>query len=152
LVLLATRFSSYLGYKTVIRICAVLFTLMPLVLNFKFNFVTLAVFFVFFPITCFSLSAIPIINCLWSQFPKDLNKVSGAAILFFSLGMITWNIIFFKVVNPDNLKADIDEENQAYFSNEITDRLLTATNVIFVIAGSLYIGGSFLIQKKIEVK
>ena len=125
---------------------------MPLVLNFKFNFVTLAVFFVFFPITCFSLSAIPIINCLWSQFPKDLNKVSGAAILFFSLGMITWNIIFFKVVNPDNLKADIDEENQAYFSNEITDRLLTATNVIFVIAGSLYIGGSFLIQKKIEVK
>jgi len=66
--------------------------------------------------------------------------------------MITWNIIFFKVVNPDNLKADIDEENQAYFGNEITDRLLTATNVIFVIAGSLYIGGSFLIQKKIEVK
>ena len=75
MVLLATRFSYYIGYKTVIRICALLFTFMPLVLNIKFNFITLAVCFLFFPMMCFSLSAIPIINCLWSQFPKDLNKL-----------------------------------------------------------------------------
>jgi hypothetical protein len=151
-VLLATRFSYFLGYKTVIRVSAVLFTVMPLMLNFKFNFYTLAVCFLFFPMMCFSLSAIPIINCLWSQFPKDLNKVSGAAILFFSLGMVTWNIIFFRIVNPNNLKADIDSQNQAYFGNEITDNLLEATNVIFLIAGCLYIPGSFLIQKKIDGK
>jgi hypothetical protein len=105
LVLLATRFTSCLGYKTIIRGCAFIFALAPLVLNLKFNLFTLALFFLFLPMMCFSLSAIPIINCLWSQFPKDLNKVSGAAILFFSIGMITWNIIFFKIVNPSNIKA-----------------------------------------------
>ena len=115
LVLLAMKFSRYFGYKTLIRICAVLFTVVPLLLNIKFNMVTMAIFFLFIPMMCFSLSAIPIINCLWSQFPKDLNKVSGAAILFFSLGMITWNIIFFKVVNPNNLEAEIDDQDQPYF-------------------------------------
>ena len=105
LVLLATRFSRFFGYKTMIRACAILFMVGPLILNLKFNMITMAIFFLFIPMMCFSLSAIPIINCLWSQFPKDLNKVSGAAILFFSIGMITWNIVFFKIVNPDNLEA-----------------------------------------------
>ena len=147
-VLLATRFSRYFGYKSMIKICAVLFTLCPLILNLKFNMVTMAIFFLFVPMMCFSLSAIPIINCLWSQFPKDLNKVSGAAILFFSIGMITWNIVFFKIVNPNNLKAEIDKDDQPYFGKEITDNLMKAVNTIITIAGVLYIGGSFLITKK----
>ena len=108
-VLIATKFSSFMGYKTVIR---------------------------------------PILNCLWSQFPKDLNKVSGSAVLFFSLGMIAWNIIFFQIVNPDNKPAVIDQFNQAYFTKDISDRVIRATNCIFTIAGAFYIGGSYLITKK----
>ena len=115
-VLIAARFSKYLGYKLVIRCCALLFWISPLVLNIKLNLFTLAFFFLLVPMTCFALSSIPILNCLWSQFPKDLNKVSGSAILFFSLGMITWNIIFFVIVNPDNKPAEMDEFKQAYFS------------------------------------
>ncbi len=50
------------------------------------------------------------------MFPKDLNKVSGFAILFFSLGMIVWNLVFLQIVNPDNQPAVIDEQKQAYFT------------------------------------
>ena len=107
-VLIATKFSSFMGYKTVIRWCAVIFSLSPLVINFKLNLFTLAFFFLLVPMSCFALSSIPILNCLWSQFPKDLNNVSGSAVLFFSLGMIAWNIIFFQIVNPDNKPAVID--------------------------------------------
>jgi len=107
-VLIATKFSSYMGYKAVIRWCAVIFSLSPLIINIKLNLFTLAFFFLLVPMSCFALSSIPILNCLWSQFPKDLNKVSGSAVLFFSLGMITWNIIFFQIVNPENKPAVID--------------------------------------------
>lgn len=98
--------------------------------------------------SCFALSSIPILNCLWSQFPKDLNKVSGSAILFFSLGMITWNILFFVIVNPDNKPAEIDEHSQAFFTKEISDRVIIATNWIFGIAGSFFVAGSYLIEKR----
>jgi hypothetical protein len=107
-ILIATKFSSYMGYKSVIKWCAIFFSLSPLVINIKLNLFTLALFFLLIPMSCFALSSIPILNCLWSQFPKDLNKVSGSAVLFFSLGMILWNIIFFQIVNPDNKPAEID--------------------------------------------
>jgi hypothetical protein len=66
LVLLATRFSAYFGYKTIIRLCAFIFTIAPLALNISLNFYTLGIFFLFIPMLCFGISSIPIINCLWS--------------------------------------------------------------------------------------
>lgn len=66
LVLLATRFSAYIGYKRIIRACAIIFTISPFVLNLSLNFYTLGIFFLFLPMLCFAVSAIPIINCLWS--------------------------------------------------------------------------------------
>lgn len=66
LVLLATKFASFIGYQRIIRLCAFLFTFVPLLLNFGLNFITLGLFFLFVPMMCFAISAIPIINCLWS--------------------------------------------------------------------------------------
>lgn len=100
LVLLATRFSKLFGYKRVIRVSALIFCLTPFLINVWMNLFTLGLFYLFIPVTCFAFSSIPILNCLWSQFPKDLNKVSGSAVLFFALGMIVWNVIFMKVTNP----------------------------------------------------
>jgi hypothetical protein len=66
------------------------------------NLLTLGFCFLLIPITSFAISSIPILNCLWSQFPKDLNKVSGFAVLFFAVGMILWNLIFMSISNPNN--------------------------------------------------
>jgi len=116
-VLLANRLSRFIGYKNLISGCAIIFSITPLVINIKMNLVILAVCYLLVPICCFSISSIPILNCLWSQFPQHLNKVSGAAVLFFSLGMITWNLIFMAICNPKNLSARIDANNQPFFSN-----------------------------------
>jgi hypothetical protein len=116
-VLLASRLSRFIGYKNLISGCAIIFSITPLVINIKMNLVILAVCYLLVPICCFSISSIPILNCLWSQFPQHLNKVSGAAVLFFSLGMITWNLIFMAICNPKNLSARIDANNQPFFSN-----------------------------------
>jgi len=101
-VLIATTVSKIFGYQKIIRICAVVYTFAPLLLNFKFNLFTLGMFWLLIPVSCFALSSIPILNCLWSQFPKDLNKVSGLAVLFFAVGMIVWNLIFMAICNPNN--------------------------------------------------
>ncbi len=107
-VLLSTRLTVKFGYKRIIRTCALIFAFSPFLINLGLNEVTLGLFYLFIPITCFAISSIPILNCLWSQFPNHLNKVSGLAVLFFSLGMITWNMIFLTLTNPKNELAEID--------------------------------------------
>lgn len=101
-VLLSTRLTRIFGYKAIIRTCALVFAFSPFLINLGLNEVTLGLFYLFIPITCFAISSIPILNCLWSQFPNDLNKVSGSAVLFFALGMIIWNLTFLGLVNPRN--------------------------------------------------
>lgn len=102
---LANPFARWVGYRTAIRSCAIVFLLSPLVINFKLSTITFALFWMVMPLSTFCLAAIPLINCLWTQFPKDLNKVSGIVILTSSVGMITWNLLFMMLVNPDNTMA-----------------------------------------------
>jgi hypothetical protein len=101
-VLLSTRLTSYFGYKKVIRACALIFAFSPYLINLGLNEFTLGLFYLLIPISCFAISSIPILNCLWSQFSSDLNKVSGSAVLFFALGMIVWNLMFSGLTNPHN--------------------------------------------------
>lgn len=102
---LANPYARKVGYRTAIRSCAVLFLISPQIINLTLNTTTFAVFWMIIPICCFCMSGIPLINCLWTQFPKDLNKVSGIVILVSSVGMIVWNILFMMLVNPDNTMA-----------------------------------------------
>jgi hypothetical protein len=105
---MANPFARWVGYQRAIRLCAVIFLLSPMVINLELNLTTFVVFWMVIPITCFMLSGIPLINCLWTQFPRHLNKVSGIAILTFSLGLIFWNLLFMMVVNPENEKSEMD--------------------------------------------
>lgn len=107
-VLLSNPFARLVGYKNAIRICAFIFASVPHLINFTFTPIAFAIFWVVVPLSCFCLGAMPILNCLWTQFPKDLSKVSGVAVMIFSTGMIFWNLIFLFIVNPDNEKAVID--------------------------------------------
>jgi len=107
-VLAANPFARLVGYKSAVRIAALLFILSPMVLNYVFNKITFTIFWIVLPLVAFCLGAIPVLNCLWTQFPRDLSKVSGLAVLFFSLGMIFWNLVFLFIANPNNIKAEID--------------------------------------------
>lgn len=102
LILLATRLSDKFGYETVIRVCAALFLLSPLVIYYKFTFYTLVIFCFFLPACAFAISSIPVINILWTQFPKAKNMVTAIATISFGIGGVIWNYMFTLYVNPQN--------------------------------------------------
>lgn len=103
--LFANHFARLIGYKAVIRICAVIFLISPTIINIHFSIVTFAIFWLVIPLSCFCLAAIPVLNCLWTHFKKDLSKVSGVAVMGFSVGMIFWSLLFLYIVNPNNIGA-----------------------------------------------
>jgi hypothetical protein len=116
IILAATRLTSQFGYLRVVRISAFVFMIAPLLINFKLSIVTLGLFCCFLPISAFAISSIPVVNCLWTQFPKDMGKATGIAIFFFSMGSIIWSVLFMKIINPNNDKAIIDADEFSYFS------------------------------------
>lgn len=104
-VLLSNPFARLVGYKTAVRICAFTFLISPMLININFSIASFAIFWLVMPLSCFCLGAIPVLNCLWTHFKKDLSKISGVAVMAFSVGMIFWNLVFLFIVNPDNLSA-----------------------------------------------
>jgi len=101
-VLMSTRLAKRFGYKRVVRVSSFIFAFAPFMINFSMNLITMGLCYILIPVSCFAISSIPILNCLWSQFPNDLNKISGLAVLFFAVGMIVWNLIFLRFTNPGN--------------------------------------------------
>lgn len=132
----------------VIRGCGILFAVFPYIINIEMNVVVLGLCYLAIPVSCLSISSVPVLNCLWSQFPTHLNKVSGIAVLCFSLGSIVFNIIFVHITNPHNQQALVDENNQAYFTDDVAGNIFKASNVIFLISGISCLVGSLLVQKK----
>lgn len=52
------------------------------------------------PISAYAVSTIPVINALWTQYPKSKNKVTSITVVFFSIGAAFWDYLFTKSVNP----------------------------------------------------
>ena len=85
-----------------IRVCGVVFAVVPYIINIRMDLFVLGLCYLVIPVSCLSISSVPVLNCLWSQFPTHLNKVSGIAVLFFALGTIVFNVIFVQMTNPHN--------------------------------------------------
>ena len=98
--LASTTLSRIFGYKLLIKLCGFIFAIVPWIININLSTISLAVCYLLIPVSCISIASVPVLNCLWSQFPKHLNKVSGAAVLFFALGTIIFNLLFTFLVNP----------------------------------------------------
>lgn len=63
----------------------------------------------------FALGSVPILNCMWTQFPKSKNKVTAILVIMFGVGGILWNLIFMHMINPTNQSATIKEEEDINF-------------------------------------
>lgn len=147
-VLASNPLARLLGYKTSLKLCALLFTVSPLMINLTFTKWSFTFFWLVMPLSCFCLGAMPVINCLWTQFPSHLSKISGMAVLMFSLGMITWNLVFLGLVNPDNLPAVTDENGIPIFPPQVAERVFSASNTVYLVAGAINILGSFLVTRR----
>jgi Na+/melibiose symporter-like transporter len=67
--LFATKLCNKFGYVFIIRLCCIIFFISPLVNLFVFSIYSFIIFCVVIPGSAFALSSIPILNCMWSQFP-----------------------------------------------------------------------------------
>lgn len=70
---------------------------------FWFNFYTFTVFSLIIPGCMFSISSIPLLNCMWAHFPNSKNKVTSVLVVAFGIGAVMWNLIFMHMINPDNV-------------------------------------------------
>jgi hypothetical protein len=50
----------------------------------------------------FALGSVPILNCMWVQFPKSKNKITATLVVAFGIGTTVWNILFMHMINPNN--------------------------------------------------
>ena len=50
----------------------------------------------------FAISSIPILNCMWTQFPEAKNKITAVLVVAFGVGSILWNLLFMHMINPLN--------------------------------------------------
>lgn len=148
IVLMATKLSNFIGFENTIRTCSLVFFLSQFVIYAEFTPVTLTIFCLILPISAVTVSLIPSLSCLWSQFPNRKNQSTAATIVCLGLGGILWNIIFVAFSNPDNVPAEIDTEGNAYFSGDVVNHVLPTAKSVFLACSLIFIVGSLLIRKK----
>lgn len=147
LTLLATKISNRFGYELVIKVCAGVFLLSPLMVNFVSSIMGLTIFLVVLPGCAFSISAIPLLNIVWGHFPGHRHKATSILIFFFSLSGIIWNYLFVMLVNPKNKQATVEFNKRLYFDESVTDKVLQTTNIISLITGACFVSGSLMVSQ-----
>lgn len=79
-----------------------LFFVFPLINILVFNIYTFTICSIIIPGSMFALSSIPILNCMWTQFPQSKNKITAVLVIMFGIGSIVWNLLFMHMINPNN--------------------------------------------------
>lgn len=93
----------------------------------------------------FALISIPILNCIWSQFPDSKNKSTAVLVVAFGLGGIVWNFLFMHMINPNNEDTIDDHQEMSFFNRSVTQNVRQTALIGFLITGILCIIGSFFL-------
>jgi MFS family permease len=146
---ISTTIANKIGYLLLIRICAIIYFIFPLVSFFNFSLVVFVICLMIAPTCAFTLSLIPLFNCLYSYYGTNKNLVTGLVIGSFSLGAIIWNLIATILINPDNLIPNVQSHDSKLmlFPKEVADRVPRSSNIIYFISGVLVVVGAFLVNK-----
>ena len=143
--IVATRLCNRFGYVFIIRISCLFLFLSPLTSIFVFSPFTFVLFSIVIPGSAFALSSIPVLNCMWTQFPESKNKVTALLVIAFGLGGIVWNLLFMHMINPNNEPAIHKHDNINFFSPEVTKNVRKTAIIGFAVTGFLAIIGSLLL-------
>ena len=100
--LIANRLCKKHGFEFVIRIACVLFLISPLVNLIGFNIYLFTIFSILVPGSMYSLISVPVLNCIWTQFPASKNRATSILVIAFGIGGIVWNFLFMHMINPNN--------------------------------------------------
>jgi hypothetical protein len=143
----ATNLCNRYGYEFVLRVCSFIFFLAPLVNLICFRLDTFVIFSIIIPGSMFALGSVPILNCMWTQFPESKNRITAALVVAFGVGSIVWNLLFMHMINPTN-EAAVEHGDISYFSQKVSQNVRKTAIIGFAITGVLSIIGSWMIERK----
>ena len=99
----SNKVADYVGQERLIRVCSVLYPLGIFLTGFQTSYVGFGIFYVIFALSSFSLSALPVLNCLWSHFEhQDAGKVSGLVFFFQGISGSIYSYLAYYLINPEN--------------------------------------------------
>ena len=88
------------GFIFITRVCAFVFLISPLIMNINFSMYVFVFFCLVLPTLAFAVCTIPVLNCIWTQFPNSKNKITSVVVFAYGLGFLIWNLVFMYMVNP----------------------------------------------------
>ncbi|KAL4472029.1 hypothetical protein ABPG72_007078 [Tetrahymena utriculariae] len=150
---LSVQLAEKFGFERIIRGCGILYILSIYLCVFMQTFNNFAIFYLLIGCTAFTISAIPILNCVWSHFDQNQSgKVSGLSFFCLSLSTIVTIFLFTAIINPDNnsptiTKKEGDQEIKI-FDEHISSRFQLTMIIINTIQAIFLIPGSLKITKK----
>lgn len=97
---ISTKVANKIGYVQLIRICAISYLIIPLFSYFNFSFIMFVLCNMLGPCCSFTLSLIPLFNCMYSYYDKNKNLATAFVIGSFSIGAIVWNLAATLSINP----------------------------------------------------
>ncbi|EGR28666.1 major facilitator superfamily protein, putative [Ichthyophthirius multifiliis] len=106
--LFSLRICRKYGYEPIIRISVIISSCSLIVSSYQDTFYKFALFYMIIPIFLIGSCVMPVLYCLWSHFPKNTGSATGIALASFGISGFLFLIITNKMVNPQNLKAEID--------------------------------------------
>lgn len=147
--IISTKLANWVGYVKLIRLCGIGYLVLPLFSFINFNFVIFILCNLIAPACTFTLSLIPMFNCMYSHYGKNKSLATGLVICSFSVGAIVWNIVATMAINPDNTVPDVDTDDPhlKFFPQEITQRVPRTMNYVYLISGLMFFGAIWLISK-----
>lgn len=100
------------------------------------------------PASMLGMSIVPIMNCIWTQFPDSKNKMTAIIVFFYGAGSMLWNIIFLHQINPLNREATIKDGDLYFFDKDVTKNVYSTGKYAFLFSGMLFVIGSCLLRRK----
>lgn len=67
------------------------------------------------PASMLGMSIVPILNCIWTQYPESKNKMTALLVFAYGAGTMIWNIILLHQINPLNREATIKDGDLYFF-------------------------------------
>jgi hypothetical protein len=64
----STRIAEKIGFRLLIRVCSILYPLGIYMTSLMTNYFSFCFFYIAFALSSYSLSALPVLNCIWSHF------------------------------------------------------------------------------------
>ena len=150
--LFSANLSERLGHVRFIRLTVLVYLVLLFFASLARNVVQFLILYVGVSYTAFSFYTIPVINCVWSHFPKLSGRVTGYAFLCHQLSAFVYSFVLTALMNPRNEAADVALQERAgaqqilLFGAGVTKHFRSALLVLAILYTAFMLPGIYFVN------